>query len=66
MNKNLQLNVPRTNEAKIKYVAALKMSNQSNRVYQFVLTKVVNGRGWSHPIHLHDHYFYVMNRIWNL
>nr|XP_011415330.1 laccase-4 [Crassostrea gigas] len=32
----------------------------SNRVYQFVLTNLGNGRGWSHPIHLHGHYFYVM------
>nr|XP_011411955.2 L-ascorbate oxidase isoform X2 [Crassostrea gigas]XP_011411956.2 L-ascorbate oxidase isoform X3 [Crassostrea gigas] len=32
----------------------------SDRVYQFVLTNLGNGRGWSHPVHLHGHYFYVM------
>nr|XP_034324480.1 laccase-10-like [Crassostrea gigas] len=32
----------------------------SDRVYQFVITNIGNGRGWSHPIHLHGHYFYVM------
>uniref|UniRef100_A0A8W8HTA6 L-ascorbate oxidase n=1 Tax=Magallana gigas TaxID=29159 RepID=A0A8W8HTA6_MAGGI len=32
----------------------------SDRVYQFVITNLGNGRGWSHPIHLHGHYFYVM------
>ncbi|XP_022337732.2 uncharacterized protein LOC111133551 [Crassostrea virginica] len=32
----------------------------ANKVYQFVLTNLGNGRGWSHPIHLHGHYFYVM------
>ena len=30
------------------------------KVYQFVLTNLGNGRGWSHPVHLHGHYFYVM------
>nr|XP_034323515.1 laccase-24 [Crassostrea gigas] len=33
---------------------------QSNRVYQFVLTNLGKGKGWSHPVHLHGHYFYVM------
>lgn len=32
----------------------------SDKVYQFVLTNLGNGRGWSHPVHLHGHYFYVM------
>lgn len=32
----------------------------SDRVYQFVITNLGNGRGWSHPIHLHGHYFFVM------
>ena len=32
----------------------------ANKVYQFVLTNLGNGRGWSHPIHLHGHYFFVM------
>ncbi|XP_078313230.1 uncharacterized protein LOC111129818 isoform X3 [Crassostrea virginica] len=31
-----------------------------DKVYQFVLTNLGNGRGWSHPIHLHGHYFFVM------
>ena len=25
-----------------------------------MLTNLGNGRGWSHPVHLHGHYFYVM------
>uniref|UniRef100_A0A8W8HU07 L-ascorbate oxidase n=1 Tax=Magallana gigas TaxID=29159 RepID=A0A8W8HU07_MAGGI len=32
----------------------------SDRVYQFVLTNLGTGRGWSHPVHLHGHYFYVV------
>ncbi|XP_052701188.1 uncharacterized protein LOC128178184 [Crassostrea angulata] len=32
----------------------------SDKIYQFVLTNLGNGRGWSHPVHLHGHYFYVM------
>ena len=32
----------------------------ADKVYQFVLTNLGNGKGWSHPIHLHGHYFYVM------
>jgi FtsP/CotA-like multicopper oxidase with cupredoxin domain len=31
-----------------------------NKVYQFVLTNIGSGRGWSHPVHLHGHYFYVL------
>ncbi|XP_062572660.1 uncharacterized protein LOC134234599 [Saccostrea cucullata] len=31
-----------------------------DKVYQFVLTNIGNGRGWSHPVHLHGHYFYVL------
>ncbi|XP_061171405.1 uncharacterized protein LOC133180951 [Saccostrea echinata] len=29
------------------------------KVYQFVLTNIGSGRGWSHPVHLHGHYFFV-------
>ena len=29
-------------------------------VYQFVITNIGSGAGWSHPIHLHGHSFYVM------
>ena len=32
----------------------------SDRIYQFVMTNIGNGSGWSHPIHLHGHSFYVM------
>ena len=32
----------------------------ADKVYQFVLTNLGNGRGWSHPIHMHGHYFFVM------
>ncbi|XP_011431022.3 uncharacterized protein [Magallana gigas] len=32
----------------------------SDWIYQFVITNLGNGRGWSHPIHLHGHNFYVM------
>lgn len=32
----------------------------TDQVYQFVLTNIGNGSGWSHPIHLHGHSFYVM------
>ncbi|XP_062566058.1 uncharacterized protein LOC134228421 [Saccostrea cucullata] len=31
-----------------------------NNVYQFVLTNIGKGQGWSHPVHLHGHYFYVL------
>lgn len=31
-----------------------------NKVYQFVLINIGAGRGWSHPVHLHGHYFYVL------
>ena len=31
-----------------------------DRLYQFVLTNIGNGAGWSHPVHLHGHSFYVM------
>ncbi|XP_061171791.1 uncharacterized protein LOC133181279 [Saccostrea echinata] len=31
----------------------------AGKVYQFVLTNIGNGRGWSHPVHLHGHYFFV-------
>ncbi|XP_060065507.1 uncharacterized protein LOC132545853 [Ylistrum balloti] len=30
------------------------------KVYQFILTDLGNGKGWSHPVHLHGHSFYVM------
>ncbi|XP_061179028.1 uncharacterized protein LOC133187625 [Saccostrea echinata] len=30
------------------------------KAYQFVLTNIGNGKGWSHPVHLHGHYFYVV------
>lgn len=33
---------------------------EKDKVYQFVLTNIGNGAGWSHPIHLHGHSFYVM------
>lgn len=31
-----------------------------HKVYQFVISNLGNGRGWSHPIHLHGHYFFVV------
>ncbi|XP_062566057.1 uncharacterized protein LOC134228420 [Saccostrea cucullata] len=31
----------------------------AGKVYQFVLTNIGGGRGWSHPVHLHGHYFFV-------
>ncbi|XP_021349767.1 L-ascorbate oxidase-like [Mizuhopecten yessoensis] len=33
---------------------------ESGKVYQFTLTNLGNGKGWSHPVHLHGHSFYVM------
>ena len=33
---------------------------EPDRVVQFVFTNIGNGSGWSHPIHLHGHSFYVM------
>lgn len=33
---------------------------QNGKVYQFTLTNLGNGKGWSHPVHLHGHSFYVM------
>ncbi|XP_069142365.1 uncharacterized protein [Argopecten irradians] len=33
---------------------------ENGKVYQFTLTNLGNGRGWSHPVHLHGHSFYVM------
>ncbi|CAG2237756.1 unnamed protein product [Mytilus edulis] len=35
-------------------------TDNTDQVYQFVLTNIGNGAGWSHPIHLHGHSFYVM------
>ena len=32
----------------------------SNQIYQFVMTNIGVGRGWSHPIHLHGHSFFIM------
>ncbi|OWF49127.1 L-ascorbate oxidase [Mizuhopecten yessoensis] len=32
----------------------------NGKVYQFTLTNLGNGKGWSHPVHLHGHSFYVM------
>lgn len=31
-----------------------------DQVYQFVITNIGSGSGWSHPIHLHGHSFYVL------
>lgn len=31
-----------------------------DQVYQFVITNIGQGSGWSHPIHLHGHSFYVL------
>ena len=31
-----------------------------DQLVQFVFTNIGNGSGWSHPIHLHGHSFYVM------
>lgn len=28
--------------------------------YQIVLSKIGDGKGWSHPIHLHGNHFYVI------
>lgn len=33
---------------------------EPGRLVQFVFTNIGNGSGWSHPIHLHGHSFYVM------
>ncbi|VDI57558.1 Hypothetical predicted protein, partial [Mytilus galloprovincialis] len=33
---------------------------KDNNIYQLVLTNIGNGSGWSHPIHLHGHSFYIM------
>ncbi|XP_033759599.1 laccase-2-like [Pecten maximus] len=33
---------------------------ENGKVYQFTLTNLGNGKGWSHPVHLHGHSFYVM------
>ncbi|XP_021372029.1 laccase-6-like [Mizuhopecten yessoensis] len=33
---------------------------ENGKVYQFTLTNVGRGKGWSHPVHLHGHSFYVM------
>lgn len=33
---------------------------EKDQVYQFVLSNVGKGRGWSHPVHLHGHSFYVL------
>ncbi|CAG2189735.1 unnamed protein product [Mytilus edulis] len=41
------------------YAATLDSPNK-DKIYQFVLTNIGNGSGWSHPIHLHGHSFYVM------
>ncbi|VDH93931.1 Hypothetical predicted protein [Mytilus galloprovincialis] len=35
-------------------------NGNTDQVYQFVMTNIGNGAGWSHPIHLHGHSFYVM------
>ncbi|KAH3735401.1 uncharacterized protein LOC127850288 isoform X2 [Dreissena polymorpha] len=32
----------------------------SNKLIQMVFSNIGNGAGWSHPIHLHGHSFYVM------
>ena len=37
-----------------------KFDLSDGKVYQFVLTNLGNGKGWSHPIHLHGHYFFVL------
>ena len=41
------------------YAVTLDSPNK-DKIYQFVLTNIGNGSGWSHPIHLHGHSFYVM------
>lgn len=33
---------------------------EKDQVYQFVLSNLGKGRGWSHPVHLHGHSFYVV------
>ncbi|XP_033729883.1 oxydoreductase ptaK-like [Pecten maximus] len=33
---------------------------ENGKVYQFTLTNLGNGKGWSHPVHLHGHSFYIM------
>ncbi|XP_060580427.1 uncharacterized protein LOC132737186 isoform X1 [Ruditapes philippinarum] len=38
------------------YIQKLK----SNKLVQFVLLNLGSGSGWSHPVHLHGHSFYVM------
>ncbi|XP_045167091.2 uncharacterized protein LOC123530385 [Mercenaria mercenaria] len=41
---------------KCTYIQKLK----SNKLVQFVLLNLGSGSGWSHPVHLHGHSFYVM------
>ncbi|CAG2240675.1 unnamed protein product [Mytilus edulis] len=38
-------------------------NDNKDRVYQFVITNIGGGAGWSHPVHLHGHSFYVMKMV---
>ncbi|KAK3102208.1 hypothetical protein FSP39_009609 [Pinctada imbricata] len=33
---------------------------EKDTVYQFIISNIGAGRGWSHPIHLHGHSFYLL------
>ncbi|XP_076087804.1 uncharacterized protein LOC143058220 isoform X1 [Mytilus galloprovincialis] len=35
-------------------------NDNTDKVYQFVITNIGGGTNWSHPVHLHGHSFYVM------
>ncbi|CAC5366434.1 unnamed protein product [Mytilus coruscus] len=45
------------------YAVTLDSPNK-DEIYQFVLSNIGNGSGWSHPIHLHGHSFCHENGIW--
>ncbi|KAK3101843.1 hypothetical protein FSP39_006762 [Pinctada imbricata] len=33
---------------------------EKDKIYQFIISNIGVGRGWSHPIHLHGHSFYLL------
>ncbi|XP_063411957.1 uncharacterized protein LOC134694824 isoform X2 [Mytilus trossulus] len=44
------------------YAVTIDIENK-DLVYQFVMTNIGGGAGWSHPVHLHGHSFYVMKMV---
>ncbi|VDI80898.1 Hypothetical predicted protein [Mytilus galloprovincialis] len=44
------------------YSVTIDIDNK-DLVYQFVMTNIGGGAGWSHPVHLHGHSFYVMKMV---